>query len=51
MDKTTEEFVKNYLIKAGNKLAVAQRLFNLKDYEEFPDEAKNYLKKIGIGLP
>lgn len=34
MDQTTEELIKSYIKKAENKLVVAHKLFNSKDYED-----------------
>ena len=34
MDPTTEQLIKSYISKAENKLAVAQRLYDSKDYED-----------------
>lgn len=34
MDQTTEKLIKSYFSKAENKLAVAKKLFNSKDYED-----------------
>lgn len=34
MDPTTKKLIKSYINKAGNKLAVAKRLFDLNDYED-----------------
>lgn len=34
MDPTTEKVIKSYISKAENKLAVAKRLYDLKDYED-----------------
>lgn len=34
MDSTTEKLIKSYINKAENKLSVAQRLYDSKDYED-----------------
>jgi len=34
LDPTTEKLIKSYISKAENKLAVAKRLYDLKDYED-----------------
>jgi hypothetical protein len=34
LDQTTEKLIKSYFSKAENKLAVAKKLFNSKDYED-----------------
>jgi uncharacterized protein (UPF0332 family) len=34
LDSTTEKLIKSYISKAENKLSVAQRLYDSKDYED-----------------
>ncbi|KAA0246288.1 MAG: HEPN domain-containing protein [Ignavibacteriales bacterium] len=34
MDSTTEKIIKSYINKAENKLSVAQKLYDSKDYED-----------------
>ncbi|NWF51005.1 MAG: HEPN domain-containing protein [Ignavibacteriaceae bacterium] len=34
MDPTTEKLIKSYINKADNKLSVAKKLYNSKDYED-----------------